>query len=136
MQVYPAAGVCDTYTTTLQHFLHKMFMGEILLLLHPRTSIRIVVHIINEGGSVSLHSAGVLTFGQELSCCCNAVSLALVDAGIPLKSMLASVDIALMSDGTLVADPSSEVSNRRGEGIGKFIILLIISFPCRYYWNG
>eukprot|EP01126_Amoeba_proteus_P001709 TRINITY_DN10511_c0_g1_i3.p1 TRINITY_DN10511_c0_g1~~TRINITY_DN10511_c0_g1_i3.p1 ORF type:complete len:175 (+),score=32.36 TRINITY_DN10511_c0_g1_i3:349-873(+) len=73
-----------------------MFQQQVLLLLHPRTSIKIFVHLINEDGS-------------ELSCCCNAISMALTDAGIPLRSSLASVDVAIMSNGTLVADPTKEV---------------------------
>lgn len=52
VQVHPSCGTSNTYTTTLQHFLHSMFQGQILLLLHPRSAIRIIVHLINEAGSV------------------------------------------------------------------------------------
>lgn len=45
---------------------------------------------------------------QDLSACCNAISIALMDAGIPLKSILTSVDVIILKDGTMIVDPTKD----------------------------
>lgn len=126
VMVNPASGTSTPYTTSLQHFLLSMFQGQILLFLHPRTSIRIVVHLINEAGSVCSFTF-LPHHNQELSCCCNAITLALVDAGIPLKSMLASVDVAMMDDGSLLPDPTNDIVFQRKAGIGEFLLDCVLT---------
>lgn len=60
----------------------------------PRTSIFIVVQSLGEDGSA-------------LSCAINCVCAALLDAGIPLKSMIASVTCGkLKNEQRIILDPT------------------------------
>ena len=45
--------------------------------------------------------------GGIVSGCVNAACLALLDAGAPMKFLFASVTCAVLSDGTVVLDPSA-----------------------------
>ncbi|XP_072030917.1 exosome complex component RRP46-like isoform X2 [Amphiura filiformis] len=67
----------------------------ILTGLHPRTSVTIVLQIIQDSGSL-------------LSCCINAACLALLDAGVPMKCLMASVTCVLDKDGDLFLDPTEK----------------------------
>jgi len=93
--VNPEMGVPNVSTTSMQRFLKNSFKEQILLLLHPRTRIQILVQILHSDGSL-------------LSSCFNAISMALLDAGIPLRSHLVSVDFILSKDNSLTIDPNCE----------------------------
>ncbi|XP_063793916.1 exosome complex component RRP46 isoform X2 [Pseudophryne corroboree] len=67
----------------------------ILGTLHPRTSITIVLQVINDGGSL-------------LACCLNAACMGLVDAGLPMRSMFCGVTCALDTDDQLILDPNTK----------------------------
>jgi exosome complex component RRP46 len=67
----------------------------VLLFLHPRTMISIVVQVVNDDGSL-------------LSCAVNAVSLALMDAGVAMGALAMSSTCALLADGSVVMDPVEE----------------------------
>uniref|UniRef100_A0A3Q2HPJ4 Exosome component 5 n=1 Tax=Equus caballus TaxID=9796 RepID=A0A3Q2HPJ4_HORSE len=43
-----------------------------------------------------------------LACCLNAACMALVDAGVPMRSLFCGVTCALDSDGTLMLDPTAK----------------------------
>jgi len=93
--VNPEMGVPNVSTTSMQRFLKNSFKEQILLSLHPRTRIQILVQILHSDGSL-------------LSSCFNAISMALLDAGIPLRSHLVSVDFILSKDNSLTIDPNCE----------------------------
>jgi len=93
--VMPATGMQSTYTTTLERHIKKVFQEHILLMLNPRTQIVIVIQILYDDGSI-------------LSACCNATALALLDAGVPLRSMVVSVDLVVTKDSNLILDPDSK----------------------------
>jgi hypothetical protein len=69
--------------------------GMVLSTLHPRTVITVVVQVVRDDGSL-------------LAAALNAATLALLDAGIPLRWMLSAVCIACPTDGTLRLDPDLE----------------------------
>jgi len=94
--VIPATGTPNTHTAAVERHLKKVFQEQILLMLYPRTQIQIVVQILNDDGSM-------------LSACVNATTLALLDAGIPLSSVVVSVDVAVRRDTnySLILDPNS-----------------------------
>ncbi|XP_063902340.1 exosome complex component RRP46-like [Zophobas morio] len=67
----------------------------IIRTLFPRTTISIVLQIIDHNGSL-------------LSCCINAMALALVDAGVPLKCLFTAATCALLEgsdEEKLLLDP-------------------------------
>ncbi len=61
--------------------------------LHPRTAINVVIQEMQNSGSL-------------LSCCINATCLALMDASVPMKYMVAAVSCMVDSDGCIILDPS------------------------------
>ncbi|XP_052569998.1 exosome complex component RRP46 isoform X2 [Peromyscus californicus insignis] len=63
--------------------------------LHPRTSVTVVLQVVNDAGSL-------------LACCLNAACMALVDAGVPMRALFCGVSCALDSDGNLVLDPTTK----------------------------
>jgi ribonuclease PH len=77
-----------------EQIIRQTFSPAILLENFPRAVISIVVQVVEDNGSV-------------LSVAINAVSLALLDAGIPMLSVVTSATCAVFPDGTLVLDPSS-----------------------------
>lgn len=77
-----------------EQIIRQTFAPAVLLESFPRAVISIVVQVIEDNGSV-------------LSVAINAVALALMDAGIPMVSVVTSASCAIFSDGSLVLDPSS-----------------------------
>jgi len=101
VSVIPATGAQNTYTTTVERHVKKVFQDHILLMLYPRTQIQVVIHVLHGDGSI-------------LSACVNATSLALLDAGVPLRSVVVSADVLLKADSTLVLDPDAKQETEPG----------------------
>lgn len=78
-----------------ERMLRNSVATVILTALHPRTSITTVLQVIQDSGSL-------------LSCCINAACLALLDAGIPMKYLMASVMCIIDKDGELILDPTEK----------------------------
>jgi exosome complex component RRP46 len=105
---FPATGHQTPESTTYQNYLQNMFQDIILLSLHPKSLIQIVVHVLSDDGS-------------ELSACCNAITMALIDAGITIRTIVVSVDIAILENNTIIVDPTRrQVSNQKIETIEKY----------------
>jgi exosome complex component RRP46 len=90
----PIAG----YGGTPKERLVERFLGEVaneLILTHsfPRTLIRITCQALSGDGSL-------------LSTAVNAMILALIDSGLPLKSSAAAVTCMIHNDGRLLLDPT------------------------------
>ncbi|XP_078000734.1 exosome complex component RRP46-like [Glandiceps talaboti] len=67
----------------------------VLTALHPRSSITVVTQIIHSSGSL-------------LSCCINAACMAMLDAGLPMKYLVASVTCCLDEDDVITLDPTDQ----------------------------
>ncbi len=67
----------------------------IISTLHPRTSISITVQEMQNCGSL-------------VACCINASCLALLDAGVPMKSTVASVHCILDDTNSIILDPTTK----------------------------
>lgn len=84
----------------LESIIHQTAQGAILASLHPRTIIRLVVQVLEEDGSL-------------LACALNAASVALLDAGIPMKFPFAAASLCLSlveegeAEDKLLLDPTS-----------------------------
>ncbi|KAJ2424907.1 exosome non-catalytic core subunit rrp46 [Coemansia sp. RSA 2531] len=91
----PDIGAPTTKDKWMESAIRNTFEREILAHLHPRTLVQIVIQLREGDGSVD--SAAI-----------NATSLALVDAGIPLKCMITAATCAVLSDDTTVVDPTQE----------------------------
>ncbi|KAJ3403530.1 Exosome component 5 [Chytriomyces hyalinus] len=80
----PLVGLSGTTERLYEKTIREILESVILKHLHPRTSVQI------------------------LSCAINATILALMDAGVGLKSMVASVTCIIDDSNQLVLDPSAE----------------------------
>ncbi|TPX36904.1 hypothetical protein SmJEL517_g00870 [Synchytrium microbalum] len=92
IDVQPLSGSKNTTCTLMQYQLRQIFTPLILTALHPRTAISMTFQIMADDGGV-------------LAACINSGVFALLDAGIPIKSLVAALDVAFLSDGSLVIDP-------------------------------
>ncbi|KAJ1814587.1 exosome non-catalytic core subunit rrp46 [Coemansia sp. RSA 2599] len=95
VKLRPAIGLPTTKDKWTESVIHKTFERNILGHLHPRTLVQINLQVKENDGSVD--AAAI-----------NATTLALVDAGIPLKAMIASAACAVRKDGEVVVDPTEE----------------------------
>jgi len=83
-------------------WLQKVFEHAILVEQYPRSQIEILVEVLQQDGS-------------PVSACINAVTLALVNAGIPLRDMVTSCTLGLMDTKTVLVDlNNSEQENGAG----------------------
>ncbi|KAI8990987.1 ribosomal protein S5 domain 2-type protein [Mycotypha africana] len=94
--VRPVKGVAATKEKLIETILRTTFEPIILGGMMPRTLIQIVVQILKDDGCI-------------LAAAVNAISLALLDAGIPLKHMAAAITVMVDGrSGELVLDPTLE----------------------------
>uniref|UniRef100_H3BFT4 Exosome component 5 n=1 Tax=Latimeria chalumnae TaxID=7897 RepID=H3BFT4_LATCH len=75
-----------------EQMIRKTCEAVILTALHPRTSVTVILQIV--------HDAGAL-----LSCCLNAACMALMDAGLPMKSLFCGVSCGIDLDKNILLDP-------------------------------
>lgn len=101
----PASGVPGPQEREYEAILRTAMEQAIISTLHPRTLIQIVVQVMNDDGSL-------------LSAAINATCLALLDAGIPMRSLIAGVDLAIVASTTttttVLLDPTKEEETREG----------------------
>jgi exosome complex component RRP46 len=93
--VRPAVGFPSTKDKLLERALRQTVEPTILAGMMPRTLIQIVVQIVQEDGNM-------------LSTAVNAISLAMLDAGLPMNSLAAAVSAIIDPEGNLLLDPNSK----------------------------
>ncbi|GIY24176.1 exosome complex component RRP46 [Caerostris darwini] len=76
----------------MEYFIRNAIESAIVTSMHPHTSINVTVQEITDAGNL-------------LACSVNGACLALLDAGIPMNSMVAAISIALVND-KLIPFPS------------------------------
>ncbi|KAL6054691.1 Exosome component 5 [Balamuthia mandrillaris] len=91
----PKNGVAGPAEKEIECLIRQTLEHVIIATLHPRTLINVVIQVLYDDGSA-------------LSAAINAAFLALLDAGIPLRSSLAAVSCAtLATSGELLLDPDA-----------------------------
>ncbi|KAJ1722817.1 exosome non-catalytic core subunit rrp46 [Coemansia erecta] len=95
VKLRPDIGIPGPKDKWLESAILQTLEGNILAHLHPRTLVQINVQVRADGGSLD-------------ACAINAAILALVDAGVPLRLMVAAAACAVMPDGRIVVDPVAE----------------------------
>lgn len=90
----------DKRVQEIQTTISSAFQAHLFTHLYPRSSITISLHVISLDGAL-------------LAACLNAASLGLVDAGVPMSSILAAVTSGMITstDGTTLSDPILDLSN-------------------------
>lgn len=74
---------------------------------HPRSAIVVILQEIQDSGSL-------------LACCINASVLALLDAGLPMKSTLAAVSAVVTDDGIITYPSEKQEKGAKGQMIFTF----------------
>ncbi|KAI8811040.1 ribosomal protein S5 domain 2-type protein, partial [Cladochytrium replicatum] len=95
----PDVGQSGTRERLFERFIREAFSTAIMVALHPRTSFQITCQVMSDDGST-------------LAAAINAVSLALIDAGAPLRSVPGAICCAFDEDGALIVDPSQKEMER------------------------
>lgn len=67
----------------------------VLTHMHPRTAVIVQLQLVRDAGSL-------------LAAAINAAVLALVDAGLPMCSLLGAVHLAVLADGLVLTDPTTD----------------------------
>ncbi|CEG69322.1 hypothetical protein RMATCC62417_05415 [Rhizopus microsporus] len=99
--VRPSSGIASTKEKLIENTLRTTFEPIILGGMMPRTLVQIVVQIIKDDGSV-------------IAAAVNAIALALLDTGIPLKYMAASVTCMIDKTNNIILDPTAaELENAK-----------------------
>ncbi|KAJ3185443.1 Exosome component 5 [Geranomyces variabilis] len=88
-----AAGNSTTKERLYERVIRETLEASILTALHPRSAIRITLQVLTDDGGI-------------LSTALNAATLALVDAGIALRSLPAGVTCMIDQEGVLLLDPT------------------------------
>eukprot|EP00088_Acartia_fossae_P012170 TRINITY_DN1625_c0_g1_i18.p1 TRINITY_DN1625_c0_g1~~TRINITY_DN1625_c0_g1_i18.p1 ORF type:complete len:226 (+),score=33.22 TRINITY_DN1625_c0_g1_i18:52-729(+) len=74
-------------------FIEKSCSSAILSVLHPRTAVTVNIQEMHNGGGL-------------VAACVNATCLALLDAGVPMRFLIACIHCVVLADGTVTLDPS------------------------------
>lgn len=90
----PKEGTGGLAERALEQRLAHVLSRVIVVEAHPRTTIRCVLQLIHPDGA-------------GLACSVNAACLALMDAGVPLRSCVAAVTLSILPGGDLVLDPTA-----------------------------
>ncbi|GBC09461.1 hypothetical protein RclHR1_08890006 [Rhizophagus clarus] len=91
--VRPLVGTPGTKDKTHEYILRSTFEGVIQSGLHPRTQIQIVSQVMMDDGSI-------------IAAAINATTMALIDAGIPMKDIVAAISCVISKDDQILLDPT------------------------------
>lgn len=105
----PGTDVYFSSSGTREKYLESRLLSALKPIIlrsnHPRTLIQIVVQVVQSAGVEDNAVATLLLLAPAL----NAAVLALLDAGVPLKSVLAATTVAfLKGSGELMVEPELE----------------------------
>ena len=89
----PRMGLPGVLDKSREGMIQSTCTAAILTLLHPRTSISINLQEMQDDGCL-------------VSSCLNAACLALVDASVSMKFLLAAVTVMVGKDGSILCDPT------------------------------
>ncbi|RKP27061.1 exosome component Rrp46 [Syncephalis pseudoplumigaleata] len=95
VQYRPATGVPGVRARVMEAAIRDIVEASVLANHHPRTLVQVTVQHLNEAGSA-------------MATTLNAVAMALLNAGLPLRSMPATTTCAITADGELLIDPTAE----------------------------
>jgi len=93
--VRPLVGAPGTKDKTHEYIIRSTFESVIQSGLHPRTQIQIVSQVMMDDGSI-------------IAAAINATTMALIDAGIPMKDIVAAVSCVINNDDQILLDPTAQ----------------------------
>ena len=109
----------DKRVQELQTTISQAFQSHLFTHLYPRSSISIALHVLSLDGAL-------------LAACINAASLALVDAGVPMPSILAAVTsghITSADEKAESSDPVLDLSNAEEQELPFMSVATVAAMP-------
>ncbi|SCW01864.1 LAFE_0E08966g1_1 [Lachancea fermentati] len=101
--VRPSKGVPNTREKLMEDQIRGVLTPVLVRYLYPRQLCQVCFQILESGEPEQEHSV------KELNCCINAAYLALIDAGIALKSSFSSVCMAVLPQSSeIVVNPVTQ----------------------------
>lgn len=89
----PKTGLAGNAEKEAEFVLRRTLEHVVFTAMHPNTAISIIIQVVNDDGAL-------------LACAVNAACAALVDAGIPMRGLVAAVSCAVNSKGEVCLDPT------------------------------
>lgn len=99
--VRPSKGVPNTREKLMEDKIRGVLTPVLVRYLYPRQLCQLTFQVLESGESEEQYTV------KELGCCINAAYLALVDAGIALKSSFVSVPICILEQNKIVTNPTA-----------------------------
>ncbi|KAE9350634.1 hypothetical protein PR003_g5278 [Phytophthora rubi] len=99
-------GIMTSKEKEYEQIIRETFTPVMVTDSFPRAVISIVVQVIEDNGSISFPLIFCACV-HLLAVAINAVSLALMDAGVPMLSVVTATSCGIFQDGNLYLDPSS-----------------------------
>lgn len=103
LTVRPAVGVPTTREVSIQDKLNAVVNQIIVSHVYPRQLCQVTFQILEPGEDIEHFNE------KEVIACINAATLALIDAGIAMKSMAVGCVVAETHNGDMIVDPSDEI---------------------------
>eukprot|EP00249_Psilotum_nudum_P008669 c21434_g2_i1 orf=683-1408(-) len=107
----PKSGIAANAEKESELILRRSLEYIMIASLHPNTAISVIIQVINDDGAV-------------VPCALNAACAALVDAGIPLRNLLAAISCGVTKTGDILLDPTK----REEQQLSAHVCFV---FPCR-----
>ncbi|KAI9987819.1 hypothetical protein PInf_023863 [Phytophthora infestans] len=95
-------GIMTSKEKEYEQIIRQTFAPVVLTDSFPRAVISIVVQVIEDNGSISFPLFLIIA-----ALAINAVSLALMDAGVPMLSVVTATSCSIFDDGNLYLDPTA-----------------------------
>ncbi|CAB4012338.1 Exosome complex component RRP46 [Paramuricea clavata] len=91
----PKTGIPGCAEKAMERLIRNTCDSTILTTMHPRSAMTIVLQEVCNDGSL-------------VSCCINGACMAMLNAGFPMKYLVAAITAAILSDGTICTDPTAK----------------------------
>ncbi|XP_046848423.1 exosome complex component RRP46-like [Xenia sp. Carnegie-2017] len=91
----PKTGIPGCAEKSMERLIRNTCESAILTSMHPRSAMTIVLQEICNDGSL-------------ISCCINAGCMAMLNAGYPMRYLIASITIAILDDDVIITDPDGK----------------------------
>ncbi|XP_028395956.1 exosome complex component RRP46-like [Dendronephthya gigantea] len=91
----PKTGIPGCAEKAMERLIRNTCDSTIITTLHPRSAMTIVVQEVCNDGSL-------------LSCCINGACMGMLNAGFPMKYLVAAITTAILKDGEICTDPKAK----------------------------
>merc|ERR1719342_171412 len=103
----PRLGLPGVKDRDREETITRTCTAAVLTTLHPRTAVTVNLQEMQDGGCI-------------VSTCINAACLALLDASVPMRFLIAAVTVIITKDGRIVTDPTTKQAK---QGVAEILLV-------------